>query len=369
MKGSCVFLRLRLSRELVITWVSLVIASTFFAGTQRVDSQSTPRKISAVLQFTVRGPVEGADLDPNGVMARSASGLLAISASNGTQIAVFDSVGRPLRTFGRRADGPGEFRRISSAVFGPGDSLLVVEATQRVAHLFDPRFTFVRRYRLPMVTNQAIPLPDGSLVLSGLLRTPVAAGFPLHRVSTDLSMVRSFGPQSPFSGPGTPPTFRSRLTNGAVGRFWSVSINGLGLHEWSDTTLLRSIVLDAPWFSAWNGEPARFINKERPVTRVADVALGTSRFATLLISTAAEGWEANDAVDMTNIPASQIPLSYLDRFLDSRVVVVDLDRRTVYASASQSERLVGLLGPTLAFNVVEDTNGIATYRVWSITTN
>lgn len=330
------------------------------------NAQKSPsRRLSTSLKFVVRGPVGTPDLDANGVIARSTAGLLIVSASNGTKFVVFDSAGRLLRTIGREGDGPGEFRRISSAAFGPGDSLMLVEATRRVAHLFDPSFTFVRQYRLPMVTNQVIPLPDGSLVLSGLLRLPSAAGLPLHRVSSDRSMARSFGPRTPFSGPGTPPSFRIHLVNGAAGRFWSVPTNQLALHEWSDTTVVRSVVLDLPWFPIWHAEPPRFIDKERPVSRVADVALSTSRFATLLISTAAEKWEAN-AADMTTIPAGQIPLSYLDRFLDSRLLVVDLDRRTVHATSSQSERLVGLLGSTLAFSIIEDTSGQATYRIWSI---
>ena len=58
------------------------------------------------------------------------------------KIAIFDSAGSYLGSFGQRGEGPGEFSEIRGLELGPGDTLYVLHA-DRIS-IFSPEHTFVR---------------------------------------------------------------------------------------------------------------------------------------------------------------------------------------------------------------------------------
>lgn len=325
-----------------------------------------PENVEA--HVVLRGPVNGFDLDRTGVVARSSTGSFVVSAHNGTKLAVFDSSGKALRTFGREGDAPGEFRRISAVLFGPGDSLWVLEASQRTAHIFDSAFRFVRRVHLPFASNRVLPLSSGDYVIGGLFRRAENAGYPFHRVQGKSGSIHSFGIRSSFSGSSTPPEFLSMLALDGAGSLWSVSPNDLRLVEWSrDGSLRRQVKLTVNGFTSWSEQPAGFIDAERPNVRISDLAMGPGKLATVLLTQPAPNWsKASAAVDVAKTPLSRIPLTYLDRFLDSRILVVDLQRSTVVADIARPARLMGLLSARLAFSITEDADGLVEYRVWTL---
>ncbi|MCK5652877.1 MAG: hypothetical protein KAJ42_15925 [Gemmatimonadetes bacterium] len=79
--------------------------------------------------------------------------VVAVSAGD-HQLIVFDDRGRKLRAFGRQGEGPGEFSSPSSAVFLPGDSILVKD--QYKAMVFTVEGGFVREFRVP---GTPLPMP------------------------------------------------------------------------------------------------------------------------------------------------------------------------------------------------------------------
>ena len=98
--------------------------------------------------------------------AISASGRFYVLDVGNIIVHEFASDGRPLRTFGRRGNGPGEFSR-PSAIAIAGDTLLLVHGAGRL-QAFDLRSgKYVWERRLPRRTDGILAV-DGIIYLAGL---------------------------------------------------------------------------------------------------------------------------------------------------------------------------------------------------------
>ncbi|HSA54702.1 MAG TPA: hypothetical protein VLE53_03310 [Gemmatimonadaceae bacterium] len=105
------------------------------AGSQPVPTLTVTRdlRIDAAVQ----------DLSPINWMAVAPNGTIAVSQFQDSRVAFFDADGKPLGTFGRSGDGPGEFRRPASHGW-LGDTLWVSDPGTRRVTLISPQRELLR---------------------------------------------------------------------------------------------------------------------------------------------------------------------------------------------------------------------------------
>lgn len=109
-----------------------------------------------------------------GSIARLPDGRIVVAHTGGSEVLVFDTAGELLTRFGRAGSGPGEFRELSRlAVIAGGDSLLIFDAGQLRASIFDTEGRFARSHVPPTLGSElpgmvAGEFGDGSLLLVAL---------------------------------------------------------------------------------------------------------------------------------------------------------------------------------------------------------
>jgi hypothetical protein len=193
---------------------------------------------------------------PAGVIARDSRGRLYSDTHTPGMLAIWDSSGRLISTFGKPGDGPGEFRGWAVPYVDAFDHLHVRDDAVRWSE-FDSELSFVRKVGARysgLAPPYTIVLQDGRTITSMTLfgRVP-GARFILADQRGEL--VRSFG--SATSSEPEP------LTYGGRGSFWTSFASTEGgqyrLEEW-DTTgrVLRTLTRRVPWLPAvLSGEPRR----------------------------------------------------------------------------------------------------------------
>lgn len=119
--------------------------------------------VELVESITLRVPVSASDLQ-GAAPSRSAAGFYAAQtlAGRGGGIAVFDSAGAFVAELKAQGRGPGEFSDLRSVGFGPGDTLWAVEMTRAQAFSPPPELRFVRVVDFGTVTQSSVT-PRGFL--------------------------------------------------------------------------------------------------------------------------------------------------------------------------------------------------------------
>ncbi|MEX2529227.1 MAG: 6-bladed beta-propeller [Gemmatimonadota bacterium] len=111
------------------------------------------------------------------------------------EVKVYDGEGRYLRTLGQEGEGPGEYQSIAGLHVGPSDSLFVFDGGLWRMTVYGPDLGEpVRTTRLPIEPQyRVLVLEDGRLVSSSAMGTPELIGLPIHVMSADGNLLRSFG--------------------------------------------------------------------------------------------------------------------------------------------------------------------------------
>lgn len=153
-------------RCLVRTGVVVFVAA---CASERLEEVTAPGCADCVdLEMT-------AELDfSNAPTLPSAGGLLTRSEVSGawvfvdrsvpSELLVFDSDGRFSHVVGGEGSGPGEFQRISNALFDSFDTLWVVSRFGRRVDLYDSTYEWVRGMPLESRVMRAVPMADGRVL-------------------------------------------------------------------------------------------------------------------------------------------------------------------------------------------------------------
>lgn len=104
-------------------------------------------------------------------------GRIVVVDASANRLLLFDRYGKFVRPFGRRGQGPGEFRSITSLTVLPGDSLLTFDGSLRRLTLWHPDSGYVRSMRVGGTSLESWPAdawlwPDGGIVVLQLSITP-----------------------------------------------------------------------------------------------------------------------------------------------------------------------------------------------------
>ncbi len=177
---------------------------------------------------------------------RDGQGRLFMSSHDG--FVVFDSLGQLITEVGGRGSGPGEFQLPLPPLIGPGDSVHVFDLHLGRVSVFDSHLGLARtatvRDRADLVRE------DGSYITAAQVRTPEAFGFPVHLVTPDGSIVRSFGADTPQYRPGLRHLMTRKVGPGPGSTIWSAAPGRYVLYQWDPDsgTRLKRIEVASTWF-------------------------------------------------------------------------------------------------------------------------
>jgi hypothetical protein len=142
----------------------------------------------------------------------------------------------------------------------PGDSLLVLQPGR--ATVLDPGGAFARTATPPpMQAAHALHVaPDGRLLYSSWIRTADRAGLQYHLMTPGFEPLRSFGavPQQRQTSCSNCATYSATWSRTRPGHFWALAPNRYELELWHESgRLVERLEVAAPWFRAWDENPAR----------------------------------------------------------------------------------------------------------------
>lgn len=201
--------------------------------------------ILADTEFEGRGPLQ--------VYSGSGQTLVFAPRSGRPALALLDSTGRAIRSVGGVGDGPGEFRLPTVLARFRGDSIWVYDRGQRRVSVLSADYHFVRSFSMPYSVDGLVGRDDGTMFMNGIVPTREKAGLPIHAISPEGEILRSFGDQEPEFRARNP-NFQRRLLVWAKGRLISLpALREYRIEEWSaEGTLLRVLLRKASWFEKYD---------------------------------------------------------------------------------------------------------------------
>ena len=278
------------------------------------------------------------------------------------QAAVYDSSGALVRTLGRRGQGPGEFTRIYRPIIGSGDTVFVHETDGRY-HVYAPDLRFIETRRLPARPMKILTLPDGQSVVGADIGS--ALGYPLHLVSNEGALVRSFGTTNAVYRADRS-VDRARQIGPASGdhMIWSGLTTRYEIELWNVRGARPDLVIrrTAPWVEPWR-EPEGLFNTHRPPTQLVNVReLPAGKLWTRLI-VAAKSW----APDPSLGPSATNTVGVRDRFMDSVIEVLDVRTLRVLARQRFDEAfLIFIPYSELVYSLTETDEGFVFADLWRL---
>ena len=252
-----------------------------------------------------------------------ASGRAYLVGNGVPHVWVFGADGDFLTRIGRRGSGPGEFQRIGSLVVTEDGVFSALDGDRGTIATFDWTGQLLREVRtegwLPMGV-ETLPF-EGSLVLHAAdIRTPAQVGYPLHLVDLESGAIRkSFGSLTGEYPLGW--SLAEKLIARGPGRsVWMTDRYGAyEIELWESNTIVRAVRRDVEWFPEIPLDRQSHGWEERPTPMLVHVASDDS-LLWVLAHTADDRWsEAAATRDW-------------DRFLDTRIEVIDWRRGRVLAS-------------------------------------
>ncbi len=165
----------RISGGFIPAVVGGIVVAACLLPTRSVSAQ---RQLTATIDLTIDGNTN--DLTRVGYVAVSRSGVIAITQPRDNLVRFFRQDGNPLGTFGRKGEGPGEFRSMRGAMTWKADTLMLGEMSERRITFVSSDRKLVRttrvaldrlgdggRYPMPSLggSNFGAVLPDGSYLV------------------------------------------------------------------------------------------------------------------------------------------------------------------------------------------------------------
>ncbi|HSA55014.1 MAG TPA: hypothetical protein VLE53_04885 [Gemmatimonadaceae bacterium] len=246
-------------------------------------------------------------------------------------------------------------------MFGPGDSLWVFEPSRRRLTVLTPSLELARTSPLPVPTAAAIGYNDGSMILQGSIPTRERIGLPLHKVSVDGQLRRSFGAVIPVVRPDNRFLESRRLTSSDEGQLWSARVSEYVLELWDTSGVhIQTLEVDTPWFKPW--KPRSDGSRAGPM--IIDIQQDPHGLVWVLISVA----DPNARVASDDRARAATGSQSEDRSweFDSIVEVVDPKRGLVLASLRFDQHLRGFACPGIVHGYHEDKEGFPSIRIWSV---
>jgi 6-bladed beta-propeller len=165
------------------------------------------------------------------------------------EVLVFDGEGQLVDRLGRRGEGPGEHRQITSLLYDDHDSLFVFDAGNARASVYGPAHRFIRDFPLPGTVFHAAWAASEHLAIQGRFQD---ARFPEYkaRLVTPTSVI-PIAPESGLQNLRSLEDNTRPLTSSRRGGVWVSLFRGTVARRFDSAGIkVDSIAIAAPWMEA-----------------------------------------------------------------------------------------------------------------------
>lgn len=306
-------------------------------------------------------------LGGTGTVARSPGGLFFVATARMLdEIKVFDSDGRFLRTIGRAGAGPGEFRHI-----------WLLSAVDNTLYAFDGDNDRVTTLRLPdgeIVSEQPWKWParsvailkSRSFVINADISIPALAGVPLHLLSSDGEIARSFGETEDLTRPDVGYAGQRVLAASNDGNVWSAPRTSYVMTKWSPSgRVISTIDRDAAWFRPHRNTVSFTADRPPPplVVQMREDAWGR---LWILSSVADESWQEGLEFRPDHPDGPRYVPGNLHDYFDTVIEVVDTRTGELLASGRSDRYITRFADDEHVVSFAETAIGAPRIEVWRI---
>lgn len=277
------------------------------------------------------------------MVARRGEGDFLVSGLiGGGAVASFWADGRFSHTYGRRGQGPGELGSDLRIAVGPGDSIIVMDSSQRRAGIYGPAGSFSRSFRIPAVSRPWARRSDGAFVFVDDPETPRDPVFTI--LEPDGELLGTVG--RPGHRDATIPLDSWVVSASTSGGLWAASIWEYEIfHIDLDGTVDLILERGASWFPPEGRYEDGMPVTVRPTPLIRFIREMRPGFLMVVAVVPDKRWEPG-------IPPRP-SFEWGRRVFDTHVEVIDIREGRVVASAVADEWLGAVCSSTLMYTVSE----------------
>lgn len=291
---------------------------------------------------------------------------------------VYDAGGKFLRSVGRQGAGPGEFVDASRAIVLPGDSVAILDRAASRITVVDREFRVARTVQLPrsLLWDIAVVEWPKTVVVNGLISTPLEFGWPLHVLDlsgSEASVTRSFGDNEGEYRAGGAASLFEHLTVATDKRLWSTKLGQVSVRSWSAAGEREtSLVMRPAWFPTPSNVYSLGSTDESPPPKMAGIREGPNGRIWIFAHIPREGWQSvwtEFSKRLAQNSASEVALSLLPsphELYRTAVALVDVERGELIAETTNDMLfLAPLSGDRIASRIPGD-NGRSTLVIFRL---
>ncbi|HUF51658.1 MAG TPA: hypothetical protein VMN60_12600 [Longimicrobiales bacterium] len=297
-------------------------------------------------------------------VTRSPRGNWFVSATlDPGKVVEYDTAGRRiLRVHGRRGNGPGEFMAAGPPLF-LSDTLVIFDLRlQRVATFTSDQRLFATA-NVPGRITGYLALPDGNLLVNGVMQSAAHVGYPLHVISRSGRVLSSFGADLPSYRADLPVLQMRKLASSPDGRFWAAGNSTFEIELWdAGGTRHLHLTRAGGLFEPWERSPGP-VQAVRPNSSLTGVwQEGGHLWLTFLVPDA--NWRPTvNLKSRAETPLPPLTPEELKGLWDTVVEVVDFRTARVVART----RFDAVMRPTFEggymYHYVEGSDGMPSFQV------
>lgn len=248
-----------------------------------------------------------------------------------SRIAVFDRHGTFLTTIGGPGGGPGEFRDIAALRFGEDDSVYIFDPVARRLTSLDSSYQLSRTAALPLFPQDVVLTTGGSVVVAAHVQAARSIGLPLHVLSPEMKLVRSFGLDSPKAfRPGMEITVMRNLAPHSDSLFWAAHVVRYETELWDTAGRRRlSLLRNASWFPPRN-EFGPLPDQGRPEPLFDDLWVDPTGVLFTLVHIASSHWKPT--ANPNDRTMRVMPVERRDSLYDTVIEAIDPARGELLAA-------------------------------------
>lgn len=293
-------------------------------------------------------------------MDRNGNVLVADAQSYPGQLLYRPAGSTEWKVFGGKGEGPGEFE-FAGNIWISSQGLHVADLGTGRETVYDRDGEFVATFRLPAPPDYVIEVEDGRQVHASVVRTPSAAGYPLHLLDSEREVVSSFGADTALLLPGHSVLARRAVARAGDGAIWSARVNEYRIEKWSPSgRKILTIQRDADWFEPWVEPTNHLVSRAPPF--VVSIAEDDGGRIWVMMYVADRNFEPQVGPD-DHIPITE---EMRHRARDTVVEVLDPRAGTVLARARNDRVLWPHVGHMLVGQKHEALDGSLRFGVYRL---
>jgi hypothetical protein len=273
---------------------------------------------------------------------------------------VYNANGKYLQTIGRPGRGPTEFQNITGVFHLSYDTTFVFDSGNARVALVDSKFDIKRTQSLAVRVKHAVPTLTGNIVVSGRGRDKASAGFPLHTLRRDGSLLESYGAMQAVERPDVPawnirPLAKHRQAEGV----WLGFRQQYVVQLWSGRKLEREYVRDAKWFRPWLWEKTG----EAPKPILTGLHEDSRGYVWVYIAVPDPNWKKG-LKRIRTFEGNALAVTDHNKVYDTIIEVIDPKANRVVLSQRVPSVIAGVLEDGRPYGAQIDDNGFHYITAW-----